>query len=40
MDVDQPNGETKNGIHFIITDKKYVAQDVTVRNQMNIGSDH
>jgi len=35
-----PDGRTRNEIDFIITDKKYIVKDVTVLNQMNIGSDH
>lgn len=35
-----PNGQTKNEIDFIITDKKYIVKDVSVLNKISTGSDH
>jgi len=35
-----PNGNTKNEINFIITDKKQIIQEVIVLNHLSIGSDH
>ena len=35
-----PDGNTKNEIDYIITDKPSMVTDVTVINRVNIGSDH
>lgn len=35
-----PNGNTKNEINFIITDRKQIVTDVTVLNRISISSDH
>lgn len=35
-----PDGNTRNEIDFIITDKKQTIQDVTVLNRVSVGSDH
>ena len=35
-----PDGNTKNEIYYIITDKPSMVTDVTVINRVNIGSDH
>lgn len=34
------DGNTKNEIDFIITDRKRLVQDVTVLNRVSVGSDH
>ena len=35
-----PDGNTKNEIDYIMTDKPSMVTDVTVINRVNIGSDH
>ena len=35
-----PDGHTRNGINYIMTDKPSMVTDVTVINRINIGSDH
>ena len=35
-----PDGNTKNEIDYIMTDKPSMVTDVTVINHVNIGSDH
>ena len=35
-----PDGNTKNEIDYIMTDKPSMVTDVTVLNRVNIGSDH
>ena len=35
-----PDGNTKNEIDYIMTDKPSMITDVTVLNRVNIGSDH
>ncbi|XP_072028539.1 uncharacterized protein [Amphiura filiformis] len=35
-----PNGTTKNGIGFILSDKQHIVTDVSVLNKFNTGSDH
>ena len=35
-----PDGNTKNEIDYIMTDKPSMVTDVTVKNRVNIGSDH
>ena len=35
-----PNGETKNEIDYILTDKHGIFSDLSVLNSINIGSDH
>ena len=35
-----PDGNTKNEIDYIMTDKLSLVTDVTVLNRVNIGSDH
>ena len=35
-----PDGNTKNKIDYIMTDKPSMVIDVTVLNRVNIGSDH
>ena len=35
-----PDGNTKNEIDYIMTDKPGMVTDVTVINRVNIGSDH
>ena len=35
-----PDGNTKNEIDYIMTDKPSMVTDVTVTNRVNIGSDH
>lgn len=35
-----PDGNTKNEIDFIITDKKEIVHDVTALNKCSVGSDH
>ena len=35
-----PDGNTKNEIDYIMTDKPSIVTDVTVINRVNIGSDH
>ena len=35
-----PDGNTKNEIDYIMTDKPSMATDVTVIHRVNIGSDH
>ena len=35
-----PDGNTKNEIDYIISDKPSMVTDVTVKNRINIGGDH
>ena len=35
-----PNGETKNEINYILTDKHGIFSDLSVLNSINTGSDH
>ena len=35
-----PNGVTKTEIDYILTNKPYIVTDVTVINQVTVGSDH
>ena len=37
---ESPDGNTKNEIDYIMTDKPSMVTDVTVINRVNIGSDH
>ena len=39
MDMESPDGSTKNELDFVITDKKEIVQDETVLNRFSAGSD-
>ena len=38
--MESPNGVTKTEIDYILTNRPDIVTDVTVINQVNIGSDH
>ena len=38
--MENPNGEKKTEIDYILTNRPDIVTDVTVINQVNIGSDH
>ena len=40
MDVENPNGVAKTEIDYILTNRPDIVTDVTVINQVNIGSGH
>ena len=40
MDLEKPNGATKNEIDFIIRNKNNSISNVTVNNKVNIGINH
>ena len=40
MDMENPDGHTKNEIDYIMTDKPSIVTDMTVINRVNNGSDH